>query len=77
MGESERKLREVFEAAHAQAKAGHIALVFLDEVGAGGSEGIRVRNVWVRNVWGWMCGAGCVGLDEFGSHLFTLNRKPA
>ena len=35
MGESERRLREVFEAARADAKAGRVVVVFLDEVRGG------------------------------------------
>ena len=35
-GESERRLREVFAAAQADADAGRVAVVFLDEVGRGG-----------------------------------------
>ena len=41
MGESERRLREVFEAARADAKAGRVVVVFLDEVRAGRGGGRR------------------------------------
>ena len=37
LGESEGKLRAVFEAAQADADAGHVAVVFLDEVRLQGS----------------------------------------
>ncbi len=36
-GESERRLREAFAAAQADADAGRTAVVFLDEVGATGA----------------------------------------
>ena len=58
MGESERRLREVFEAARADAKAGRVVVVFLDEVRGGRGGGERGRGIKRSR--------GLVGGDEEG-----------